>query len=68
MSENKNLSRRDFLKVVGLAGGSAASVAAAAPKISVPAVIGKPFDGKTLRMHAISGANYDELYKLIPAW
>ena len=33
-----------------------------------PAVVGKPFDGKTLRMHAISGANYDELYKLIPAW
>jgi multiple sugar transport system substrate-binding protein len=31
-------------------------------------VVGKPFDGKTLRMHAISGANYDELYKLIPAW
>ncbi|OGO28358.1 MAG: hypothetical protein A2W33_10435 [Chloroflexi bacterium RBG_16_52_11] len=30
--------------------------------------MGKPFDGKTLRMHAISGANYDELYKLIPAW
>jgi multiple sugar transport system substrate-binding protein len=33
-----------------------------------PAVVGKPFDGKTLRMHAISGANYDELYKVIPAW
>jgi multiple sugar transport system substrate-binding protein len=31
-------------------------------------VVGKPFDGKTLRMHAISGANYDELYKLIPSW
>jgi multiple sugar transport system substrate-binding protein len=30
--------------------------------------VGKPFDGKTLRMHAISGGNYDELYKLIPAW
>jgi multiple sugar transport system substrate-binding protein len=31
-------------------------------------VVGKPFEGKTLRMHAISGANYDELYKLIPSW
>jgi|SaaInl8_200m_RNA_FD_contig_101_193721_length_2864_multi_4_in_0_out_0_2 multiple sugar transport system substrate-binding protein len=70
MSENKKLSRRDFLKVVGLAGGSAATIAASAPqpKVSVPAVIGQAFAGKTLRMHAISGANYDELYKLIPAW
>jgi multiple sugar transport system substrate-binding protein len=72
MSENKKLSRRDFLKVVGLAGGSAATIAASAPNsqpaFGVPAFVGKPFDGKTLRMHAISGANYDELYKLIPAW
>ncbi|HUW09191.1 MAG TPA: hypothetical protein VM537_05640 [Anaerolineae bacterium] len=32
-----------------------------------PAVVGRPFNGKTLHVHAISGANYDELYKLIPA-
>jgi multiple sugar transport system substrate-binding protein len=40
---------------------------AAAPT-EAPAVVGKPFDGKTVRIHAISGANYDELYKLIPSW
>lgn len=72
MSENKKLTRRDFLKVVGLAGGSAATIAASAPNtkpsFGVPAVVGKPFDGKTLRVHAISGANYDELYKLVPEW
>ena len=33
-----------------------------------PAVVGQPFAGKTVRMHAISGGNYDELYKLIPEW
>lgn len=33
-----------------------------------PAVVGKPFKGVTVRMHAITGANYDELYKIIPAW
>ncbi len=72
----KKVSRRDFLKVIGLSGGAAALAACAseepAPmeeaKPEAPAVVGKPFDGKTLRMHAISGANYDELYKLIPAW
>jgi multiple sugar transport system substrate-binding protein len=43
---------------------------AAAPTAAPTAapVVGKPFEGKTLRMHAISGANYDELYKLIPSW
>jgi multiple sugar transport system substrate-binding protein len=45
---------------------AAAPVAAEAP--TAAPVVGKPFDGKTLRMHAISGANYDELYKVIPAW
>jgi multiple sugar transport system substrate-binding protein len=45
-----------------------APAAAAAEPTAAPAVVGKPFDGKTLRMHAISGANYDELYKLIPSW
>ncbi len=43
----------------------------AAPEVKateVPAVVGKPFDGKTVRVHAISGANYDELYKLVPEW
>jgi multiple sugar transport system substrate-binding protein len=50
----------------------AAEEPAAAPATEeaaeAPAVVGKPFDGITVRMHAISGANYDELYKLIPAW
>ena len=77
MSKQKNVSRRDFLKVVSLTGGAAVLSACAtstpapteAPAVpTAPAVVGKPFDGKTLRMHAISGANYDELYKLIPAW
>ena len=85
MSEEKKLSRREFLKVAGIAGGASAVMAAcgstpeptAAPEptkapeaapTEAPAVVGKPFDGKTVRMHAISGANYDELYKLIPSW
>lgn len=78
MSDKNNVSRREFLKVAGLAGGAAALAACAAPTAApteapvvptqAPAVVGKPFDGKTLRMHAISGGNYDELYKLIPAW
>ncbi len=84
MSEEKKITRRGFLKLAGLVGGAAAAttVAGCAPTAApapaqetaapaptqAPAVVGKPFDGKTLRMHAISGANYDELYKLIPAW
>jgi multiple sugar transport system substrate-binding protein len=85
MSEEKKISRREFLKVAGVASGAAAVLTACgatdepeptkaptkAPEVKpteAPAVVGKPFDGKTLRMHAISGANYDELYKLIPAW
>ena len=90
---DKKLTRRDFLKLTGLVGGTAVAAGCApapapapapaapaapaakatdAPKAAeahqAPAVTGKPFAGKTLRMHAISGANYDELYKLIPAW
>jgi multiple sugar transport system substrate-binding protein len=78
MSAQKRVSRRDFLKVVSLTGGAAVLTACATPTsapteaapvvTTAPAVVGKPFDGKTLRMHAISGGNYDELYKLIPAW
>jgi len=86
MSEEKSeLSRRDFLRIAGVAGGATAAASALAacgaaepttaptqpPEVKateVPAVVGKPFDGKTVRMHAISGANYDEIYKLIPAW
>jgi multiple sugar transport system substrate-binding protein len=85
MSEEKKLSRRDFLKVAGVAGSAMAAAgtlaacgATPAPTVpptaevkatnTAPAVVGKPFEGKTVRMHAISGANYDELYKLIPAW
>lgn len=80
MSEQK-ITRRSFLKIAGLVGGTAAATTAAgcapstpapaaveAPKVEAPAVVGKPFAGKTLRMHAISGASYEELYKLIPAW
>jgi len=36
--------------------------------VATPTVVGKPFEGVTVRMHAITGANYDELYKIIPAW
>ncbi len=85
MPEEKKISRRNFLKVAGIASGAATVLAAcgqaaeptAAPEptkapeakaTEAPAVVGKPFDGKTLRMHAISGANYDELYKIIPQW
>jgi len=86
MSEEKKLSRRNFLKAAGLASGvtmAAGALAACGAKpeptavptavpavkaTEAPAVVGKPFEGKTVRMHAISGANYDELYKLIPEW
>ena len=89
MSEEKKITRRNFLRAAGLVGGAAAVAAcaapapapapAAAPAAAAPTeapaaaptaapVVGKPFDGKTLKMHAISGATYDELYKLIPAW
>jgi multiple sugar transport system substrate-binding protein len=84
MSNKKKITRREFLKIGGIAGGAAAVMTAcssptpeptAAPAATAapapteaPAVVGKPFDGKTLNMHAISGANYDELYKLIPSW
>jgi len=84
MSNKKKITRREFLKIGGIAGGAAAVMTAcssptpeptavpaatAAPApTEAPAVVGKPFDGKTLNMHAISGANYDELYKLIPSW
>jgi multiple sugar transport system substrate-binding protein len=84
MSEQKKISRRNFLKVTGIVGGAtlAGAVAGcsekedatatpepAAKATKVPAVKkSKPFEGVTVRMHAISGANYDELYKIIPQW
>ena len=81
MSEEKKITRRNFLRAAGLVGGAAAVAACAAPApapapTASPAaaaptaapVVGKPFDGKTLRVHEISGGNYEELYKLIPAW
>lgn len=85
MTEKKQISRRDFLKLAGLAGGTAliGGVAACVPvqpqpaaapqpaaeeKVVEQAPAGRPFEGVTVNMHAISGANYDELYKLIPAW
>jgi multiple sugar transport system substrate-binding protein len=42
----------------------------AAEPTKAPAVVGAAgtFKGVTVKMHAISGGNYDELYKLIPAW
>ena len=76
----KKFSRREFLKVAGIGSGAAVVLAAcggstpdptdapADDPIQVPAVVGNPFDGKTVRVHAISGANYDELYKLVPSW
>ena len=86
MSEENKLSRRDFLRYAGVAGGATAAAGALAacgatpeptaaptkaPEVKAteaPAVVGKPFDGKTLRVHAISGGNYEELYKLVPSW
>ncbi len=43
---------------------------AAPAATTAPAVVGAAgtFKGVTVKMHAISGASYDELYKLIPAW
>ncbi len=80
MSEHKRYTRRDFLKAA--CGTAVASLLTAAcgsvgqststtteiGQTQVPAMVGKPFKGVTVRMHAISGANYDELYKLIPEW
>jgi multiple sugar transport system substrate-binding protein len=75
MAKEHKLSRRGFLKAAGAAGGAAAlsaagigSAAAQTKTIHAPTLLGQTFNGKTLRAHAISGANYDELYKLIPAW
>jgi multiple sugar transport system substrate-binding protein len=72
MTKERKLSRRDFLKVTGAAAAATAlgaTPALASPKrIYPPTVIGQPFSGKTLRVHAISGSNYDELYKIIPQW
>lgn len=81
MSEEKQVSRRDFLKIAGAGSGAAlaSAVAACAPaaqppaqpaeeKPEAPAVVGKPFSGVTVKTLFISGANYDELYKLIPDW
>ncbi len=83
MPDKKKISRRDFLKAAGVVGGGAvaATVAACAPTAAptqapapapqstqAPAAQKKQFDGVTVRMLAISGANYDELYKLIPKW
>jgi ABC-type glycerol-3-phosphate transport system substrate-binding protein len=80
MSEHKRYTRREFLKAA--CGTAVASLLTAAcgsvgqstspnaerGQTQVPAMVGKPFKGVTVRMHAISGANYDELYKLIPEW
>ncbi len=70
---NSMTTRRDFLKTVGVAGGAALvagrvggarSAAAKAPAVRQS----QPFAGKTVKVGLIGGANYDELYKIIPAW
>lgn len=77
MFARKEYTRRHFLKLAAgtlTASGLAGCVLAGQPTASTteqqtaPAVVGKPFSGITVRMLAISGANYDELYKLIPEW
>jgi multiple sugar transport system substrate-binding protein len=80
MSEKNTISRRRFLKYAGLAAGAAATAGitskfegsplSATPLRAkgFPTVLGQSFNGVTVRMHAISGANYDELYKIIPEW
>ncbi|MGQ9787457.1 MAG: extracellular solute-binding protein, partial [Anaerolineae bacterium] len=78
---SKKMTRRDFLKYAGLASGAAmaASVMGSLPAAAAgtterptlfqfPHIQKKEFEGVTVRMHAISGANYDELYKIIPEW
>ena len=78
---SKKMTRRDFLKYAGLASGAAmaASVMGSLPaaaaeatespsRFQFPHIQKKEFEGVTVRMHAISGANYDELYKIIPEW
>jgi multiple sugar transport system substrate-binding protein len=82
MSEEKKISRRNFLRIGGLVGGTAALAACAAPAAPAPAAPAatsapaaeptkapeaKPA-GVTVKVHAISGGNYDELYKIIPEW
>lgn len=78
---SKKMTRRDFLKYAGLASGAAmaASVMSSLPAAAAgttesptlfqfPHIQKKEFEGVTVRMLAISGANYDELYKIIPEW
>ncbi|MCS7259794.1 MAG: substrate-binding domain-containing protein, partial [Anaerolineae bacterium] len=78
---NQKMTRRDFLKYAGLASGAAmaASVLGSLPAAAAeageqsasfqfPHIQKKEFEGVTVRMLAISGANYDELYKIIPEW
>ena len=49
---------------------AAPTTAPAAAPTAAPAVVGAAgtFKGVALKMHAISGGNYEELYKTIPAW
>ena len=79
VSTEKQFSRRDFIKVVGIAGTAGAVLAACGatpeptsvpePKPTpAPVVVGKPFAGKTVRMLAVSDARSDELDKFILAW
>lgn len=77
----KKLSRREFLRWTSLVGGAAVMAACApapAPAPTAPetapqpaaeaATTGGDFAGVTVKVHAISGGNYEELYKLIPDW
>ena len=74
MSEQSNTktTRRDFLKTVGVAGGAAlvaGRVGARPAAAKAPAIRqSQALAGKTVKVGLIGGANYDELYKSIPAW
>ncbi len=105
MSDNRKISRRDFLKLAGTAAVATTAVAACATPAPAPApaapaapaateapaapaateapaapapttapaaasgAAAGDFSGVTVRMLAISGGNYDELYnQIIPGW
>ena len=72
MSGHGMTTRRDLLKQAGLAGGAAlvaGRLGGGAATAKAPAVRqGRPFAGKTVKVGLIGGANYDELYKTVPAW
>lgn len=84
MSEEKKISRRRFLRIGSLVGGAAALAACAPTAAPAPAATTAPAApaatevpttapaakpaGVTVKIHEITGGNYDELYKAIPQW